>query len=96
MSQPDDLSRSLVETRQQLELALRMANLCPAVVDLTTGERSGQERWDAVIGNPEGTTGSHLADWDALIHPDDRPARDSALAGCLEGRSPSYRSEYRV
>lgn len=96
MSQPDDLSRSLVETRQQLELALRMANLCPAVVDLTTGELSGQERWDAVIGNPEGTTGAHRADWDALIHPDDRPARDSALADCLEGRSPSYRSEYRV
>jgi two-component system sensor histidine kinase/response regulator len=96
MSQPEDLSRSLVDPRQQLELALRMANLCPAVVDLTTGEFSGHERWDAVIGNPEGTTGSRLDDWDALIHPDDRPARDSALAGFLEGRSRSYRSEYRV
>jgi two-component system, sensor histidine kinase and response regulator len=96
MSQPDDRSRSQVETWQQLELVLRMANLCPAVVDLMTGESSGQERWDAVIGNPEGTIGSHLADWEALIHPDDRPARDSALADCLEGRSPSYRSEYRV
>jgi two-component system, sensor histidine kinase and response regulator len=96
MSQPDDRSRSQVETQQQLELILRMANLCPAVVDLTTGEFSGQERWDAVIGNPEGTTGSLLADWKALIHPDDRPAHDSALADCLEGRSTSYRSEYRV
>jgi PAS domain-containing protein len=96
MSQPDDRSMSQVETRQQLELVLRMANLCPAVVDLTTGESSGQERWDAVIGNPEGTTGSRLADWDALIHPDARPAHGSALADCLEGRSSSYRSEYRV
>ena len=26
-----------------------MANLCAAVVDLTSGEFSGQERWDAVI-----------------------------------------------
>jgi PAS domain S-box-containing protein len=96
VSQPDDRSSSPVETRQQLELVLRLANLCPAVVDLTTGEFSGQERWDAVIGNPEGTTGSRLADWEALIHPDDRPARDSALADCLEGRSRLYRSEYRV
>ena len=96
MSQPDDRSRPQVDTRQQLDLALRMANLCPAVVDLMTGEFSGEARWDAVIGNPEGTTGSRLADWEALIHPDDRPARDSALADCLEGRSPSYRSEYRV
>ena len=96
MSQPDDRSRPQVETQQQLELILRMANLCPAVVDLTTGELSGQERWDAVVGNPEGTTGSRLADWEVLIHPDDRSARDSALADCLEGRSPSYHAEYRV
>src|SRR5579864_4302886 len=96
MFQPDDRSMSTVETHQQLELVLRMANLCPAVVDLRTGKFTGHERWDAVIGNPEGTTGSGLTDWVEVIHPDDRAARDSALADCLEGCATSYRSEYRV
>ena len=96
MGRSADQCASHLGADQQLELALRMAHLCPAVVDLTTGEFSGHERWDAVIGNPEGTTGPRLADWESLIHPDDRPARDSALADFLEGRSPSYRSEYRV
>jgi PAS domain S-box-containing protein len=96
MSQPDDRSRLQVDTRRQIELALRLASLCPAVVDLVNGEISGAEMWDAVIGNPEGSTGSRLADWESLIHPDDRPDRDSALAEYLKGRSPSFHSEYRV
>jgi len=96
MSRPADQRTSQLDADQQLELVLRMANLCPAVVDLRSGEFSGQQRWDAVIGNPEGTTGSRVADWEAMIHPHDRSARDSTLADFLENRSPSYHSEYRV
>ena len=96
MRPPADQWTSQLTVEQQLELALRMANLCPAVVDLATGRFSAHQRWDEVIGNPPDTTGSRLADWESLIHPDDRPARDSALADFLEDRSPSFRSEYRV
>ncbi len=96
MSQPGEQPRSLVETQQQLEFVLRMANLCPAALDLTTGEIVGQDRWDTVIGNPAGTTRPNVADWEEGIHPDDRPARDAALAACREGRSASFRVEYRV
>ena len=93
---PADECTPKLDADQQLELALRMAQLCPAVVDLATGKFSAHERWDEVIGNPAGTTGSRLADWESSIHPDDRPARDSALAAFLQGQSPAYRSEYRV
>ena len=40
-----------------LDLALRLANLFPAVVDLETGEIDGPNRWDEVVGNPPG--GAH-------------------------------------
>jgi two-component system, sensor histidine kinase and response regulator len=79
-----------------LDLALRLANMFPAVVDLPTGEIIGPNRWDEVVGNPPGTTPPRLAAWEAAIHPDDRPARDASWADCLAGRAPLYQAEYRL
>ena len=79
-----------------LDLALRLANLFPAVVDFETGEIDGPDLWDEVVGNPPGTTPPRLAAWEAAIHPDDRPARDASWADCLAGRAPLHQAEYRV
>ena len=79
-----------------LDLALRLANVFPAVVDLETGEIVGTSLWDEVIGNPPGTTAPRLTAWEAAIHPGDRPARDSSWADCLAGRAPLHLAEYRV
>src|SRR5438105_7061429 len=78
-----------------LNLALRLANLFPAVLDVETGE-IGPDLWDEVVGNPPGTTPPRLGDWEAAIHPDDRPARDASWADCLAGRAPLHQAEYRV
>src|SRR3954454_24034125 len=78
-----------------LDLALRLANLFPAVLDFETGEIS-PDLWDEVVGNPPGTTPPRLEAWEAAIHPDDRPARDASWAGCLAGRAPLHQAEYRV
>ena len=78
-----------------LNLALRLANLFPAVLDFETGELS-PDAWDEVVGNPPGTTPPRLEDWEAAIHPDDRPARDASWADCLAGRAPLHEAEYRV
>ncbi|MBV8612884.1 MAG: PAS domain S-box protein [Acetobacteraceae bacterium] len=78
-----------------LDLALRSANLFPAVLDLETGE-IGPDLWDEVVGNPPGTTPPRLEAWEAAIHPDDRPARDASWADCLAGRAPLHEAEYRV
>src|SRR3954452_22993300 len=77
-----------------LDLALRLANLFPAVLDFETGE-IGPGFWDEVVGNPPGTTPPRLEAWESTIHPDDRPARDASWADCLAGRAPLHQAEYR-
>jgi PAS domain S-box-containing protein len=34
--------------------------------------------------------------WDAVIHPDDRPARDVAINNCLKGRTDLFQAIYRI
>ena len=79
-----------------LSLALRLANVFPAVVDLETGEIVGPSLWDEVLGNPPGTTPPRWSAWEAVINPDDRPGRDVSLDDCLAGRAPLYQAEYQV
>jgi PAS domain-containing protein len=79
-----------------LGLALRLANVFPAVVDLDTGEILGPSLWDEVLGNPPGTTPPRLSAWEAVINPDDRSARDASWDDCLAGRAPLYQAEYQV
>ena len=79
-----------------LDLALRLANVFPAVVDLETGEIVGPSLWDEVVGNPPGTTPPRLSAWEAVINPGDRPARDASWDDCLAGRAPLYQAEYQV
>ncbi len=88
-------SRANRDLSGYLNLALRLANLFPAVLDFETGE-IGPDLWDEVVGNPPGTTPPRLEAWEAAIHPDDRPARDASWAGCLAGRVPLHQAEYRV
>ena len=94
MLDPDQmLNRAITD---YLDMALRLANVFPAVVDLETGEIVGPSLWDEVVGNPPGTTPPRLSAWVAAIHPGDRPARDASWADCLAGRAPLYQAEYQV
>jgi two-component system sensor histidine kinase/response regulator len=93
MPQPD--SRANRDPSAYLDLAFRLANLFPAVLDFETGEIS-PDAWDEVVGNPPGTTPPRLEAWEAAIHLDDRPARDASWADCLAGRAPLHQAEYRV
>src|SRR5438105_2710828 len=88
-------SRANRDLSDYLNLALRLANLFPAVLDFETGEL-GPDLWDEVVGNPPGTTPPRLEAWEAAIHPDDRPARDASWGDCLAGRVPLHQAEYRV
>src|SRR5438105_12038742 len=85
-------SRANRDLSDYLNLALRLANLFPAVLDFETGE-IGPDLWDEVAGNPPGTTPPRLEAWEAAIHPDDRPARDVSWAGCLAGRVPLHQAD---
>ncbi len=94
MLDPDQmLNRAITD---YLDMALRLANVFPAVVDLETGEIVGPNLWDEVVGNPPGTTAPRLSAWVAAIHPGDRPARDASWADCLAGGAPLHQAEYQV
>src|SRR6266545_307035 len=88
-------SRANRDLSGYLNLALRLANLFPAVLDFETGE-IGPDLWDEVVGNPPGSTPARLEAWEAAIHPDDRRARDASWADCLAGRATLHQAEYRV
>src|SRR6478736_5920563 len=93
MTHPD--GRANRDLSGYLDLALRLADLFPAVLDCETGEIA-PDLWDEVVGNPPGTTPPRLEAWEAAIHPDDRAARDASWAGCLADRVPLHQAEYRV
>src|SRR3954469_14353905 len=94
-------SRANRDLSDYLDLAVRLANLFPAVLDFETGE-IGPDLWDEVVGNPPGTTPPRLEAWEAAIHPDDRSARDASWADCLRAcadrsaGAPLHQAEYRV
>ncbi len=88
-------SRANRDLSDYLDLALRLADVFPAVLDFETGEIA-PDLWDEVVGNPPGTTPPRLQAWEAAIHLDDRPARDASWADCLAGRAPLHQAEYRV
>src|SRR4051812_30301326 len=78
-----------------LDLALRLANLFPALLDFETGEIGP----DLVGRSRRKPAGGHAAASGGLGGRDpseDRPARDASWAGCLAGRVPLHQAEYRV
>src|SRR3954453_20501218 len=93
MTHPD--GRANRDLSGYLDLALRLADLFPAVLDCETGEIA-PDLWDEVVRNPPGTTPPRLQAWEAAIHLGDRPARDASWADCLAGRAPLHQAEYRV
>src|SRR3954451_11725355 len=95
LSMPHSDTRANRDLSDYPNLALRLANLFPAVLDFETGE-IGPGLWDEVVGNPPGTTPPRLEAWEAAVHPDHRPARDPVWADCLAGRAPLHQAEYRV
>ncbi|MBC7665961.1 MAG: PAS domain-containing sensor histidine kinase [Caulobacter sp.] len=56
--------------------------------DIDEGER--------LLGYPRNTLGHTQADWDRVVHPDDRPLIDKAFNAHLRGDEPMYRTVYRA
>ena len=78
-----------------LNLALRLANLFPTVLDFETGE-IGPDLWDETRRQP---AGDHAAASGGLggRDPSRRPAGPRRVwADCLAGRAPLHQAEYRV
>jgi diguanylate cyclase (GGDEF)-like protein/PAS domain S-box-containing protein len=80
-----------------LDLALLAADLAYWDLDVETGEvRSHSERWHAVLGYGPGELENHIRAANALVHPEDAPARSAAWQAHLQGRTPRFEAEFRM
>ncbi|HXF67851.1 MAG TPA: PAS domain S-box protein [Burkholderiales bacterium] len=87
---------ALRESESQLELAIESSGLAMWDWDLRSGRVRRSERFARMLGYaPEELPQTRQA-WQALVHPEDLPAVESAIRSHLEGATPHYVADYRV
>jgi diguanylate cyclase (GGDEF)-like protein/PAS domain S-box-containing protein len=98
----DVTQRHRAELRQKelstlLDLALTSADMAFWDVDLVHGKvRSMNDRWYAIMGYQRQDLSDDITAWDALVHPDDRAAREAAWESHMAGETPRYEAEFRM
>lgn len=87
---------ALWQSQQQLELALRGADLGLWDYNLQTGSDVIDERASAMLGYMPDEVDPSITWWDERTHPDDLLSTQSAWQDHLAGKTPFYESEYRI
>ena len=82
--------------REALALAEEAAGLGIWDWDVATGELRWTDGLEPLHGLAPGTFGGTFEHFMALIHSDDRPAVESAIAGALAGSSDEFETEFRL
>ncbi len=83
-------------SQERLQLALQGANDGLWDLNLETGDAYYSPRWLGMLGY---RPGEWPATWETncrLLHPDDLPGTEAALAACREGRADRYEIELRM
>ncbi len=85
-----------LRAKERLDLALTGSKLALWDWDLRTNRVYFNEGWSAILGGRRRET---TVDWDearAVIHPDDAPLHEAAVANAVRGVSDEFECEYRV
>ena len=64
--------------------------------NLAEGSVFYSRRWKEMLGYAEDAIGSGIAEWEGLIHPEDKPGTLARLRDHLDGKLPVFQSEYRL
>jgi PAS domain S-box-containing protein len=64
--------------------------------DLVTDVLGDIDEGERLLGYPLNTLGNTQADWDRVIHPDDKALIDKAFYAHVRGEEPMYRTVYRA
>jgi diguanylate cyclase (GGDEF)-like protein/PAS domain S-box-containing protein len=87
---------ALRESEESLKEAQRIAGFGSFVVDLSTGLVKHSEELNRLFGiDPSRNEGS-FADWQALVHPDDKAMMAEHLAQQIAGGGKPFDTEYRI
>jgi diguanylate cyclase (GGDEF)-like protein/PAS domain S-box-containing protein len=89
------MQRAAEEGRQRLEEAQKVANLGSFERDLVSGEEVWTEQYYRILGVSPDTQPS-LALFTTLVHPEDRPAFDTWIAGFLSGEQSELDGLWRI
>lgn len=87
---------ALRESEQRLALVLDGSRQGIWDWNLETGEVIRNERWAEMLGYTLREIEFSVMQWKDLIHPDDRERAWKAINAHLEGKSPTYKCEYRM
>lgn len=88
--------RDLRRSEEHMDLALRGADLGTWDWNVETGEVSFNERWAAIIGYTPDELMPSVETWRELLHPDDAPGVEEALAKHLDDETDVYETEHRL
>ncbi|MCB2144967.1 MAG: PAS domain S-box protein [Deltaproteobacteria bacterium] len=92
----EERTRSLVETRNQMELVLHGADLGAWEWCVPSDAMIVNENWAKLIGYRFDEIGPLLENWRGLIAPEDITAANEAMQLHLEGQSDFYEIEHRL
>jgi PAS domain S-box-containing protein len=88
----EDLRRS----EQRLALAMQAGRFTPWEANLKSGKTQTFSFYEQVLGYAPGELEDTLEGWKSVVHPDDLEPFGSAFRRFLDGRSPTFRFQYRV
>lgn len=88
--------RELAASEARLERVIEGAHLGLWDWDIEAGSVQTNRRLAQILGYPEEQLETLHEEWTRLIHPDDLPWQQSAMAAHLKGDTELYETEYRV
>lgn len=88
--------KALKEKEQQYTLVAQAANDGLWDWNCQTQEIYFSERWSAIIGYGPDELQPSPDEWINRVHPEDKERFDTELTNHLSGKSPAFRSEYRI
>ncbi len=94
---PEWMMREELRTsRERLELALQGANDGLWDLNLETGETYFSPRWYTMLGYRQDELPATIETWRNLVHPEDLPVAEAAVAAYREGATERYEIEFRM
>ena len=88
--------RDLAQSQERYALAARAVNDGIWDWDLESNAVFFSPRWRALLGQPEAAAHQTPDAWFELVHPDDLPRLQEAIASHLTGQTPHMQSEHRM
>jgi len=96
IAEREHAATALRESREQLDLALRAADIGLWMWVPATGELYLSPRWKAQIGYEDHELPGRIGEFEARLHPEDRERVLNAIQGFLASPGKEYKQEFRL